>query len=643
MSKSQEFVIFSIGPVQSYIATARRTQDLWAGSRLLSVLMTAGLEAVRQMNVDYRFPLPDEDGRWPDSVPNRAVLLVDGEQGTAVAQAMERAVRQKWSGIAHAVKSYFQSEIIGSQKIAGWEKIWDRQIPQWLECYWGVVPWENGRNYGQVYYEASRHMDARKQLRHFPPHAEPGVKSTLGGVRQALCSEADDWKPNTFWEMVRRRAKLGNVRRGERLDAINSIKRFAQEAEQIAHPNQRFPSTSSIACADFRLTLISRWAELSTQANAFVNTLDDLIDVFTKTERQRLRYAANSQEPIKIIYTRAQNNAGAQHLLRYDGDFFYPDFYSEERFVEALGRERRAKLSQLEKELVNKAAQALQTLYRRCGELDVPISPPSTYFAVLAMDGDRMGQMLSHSRMNREYHKAFSEQLAAFAQKDVPLIIGQEFPGAVVYAGGDDTLVLLPVSCVLKAAEALRLAFETRLNEALTPLGEKATASTGIAIVHQMDPLQTAVEHAHTAEKEAKNRYGRSAIAVSRFVRSGAPLGTGCAWQPTSLSNKTLVEIVTDVQTLIMDDVLSNKFAYDLLAEAPALQRLPQEAHRTELTRLIKRHGPTLHNPEELAETLSQLAAADFSGTTEQIRVGMDGLAEWMILARVLAQGGRER
>lgn len=40
----KEIVIFAIGPVQSYIAAARRTQDLWAGSRLLSDIMAHALD-----------------------------------------------------------------------------------------------------------------------------------------------------------------------------------------------------------------------------------------------------------------------------------------------------------------------------------------------------------------------------------------------------------------------------------------------------------------------------------------------------------------------------------------------------------------------------------------------------------------------
>jgi CRISPR-associated protein Cmr2 len=37
------FLLFTLGPVQEFIATARRTQDLWMGSYLLSYLTWQGM------------------------------------------------------------------------------------------------------------------------------------------------------------------------------------------------------------------------------------------------------------------------------------------------------------------------------------------------------------------------------------------------------------------------------------------------------------------------------------------------------------------------------------------------------------------------------------------------------------------------
>src|ERR1019366_400886 len=41
-------LMFSLGPVQSFIAQARKARDLWSGSFLLSLLMEAGMQNIAQ-------------------------------------------------------------------------------------------------------------------------------------------------------------------------------------------------------------------------------------------------------------------------------------------------------------------------------------------------------------------------------------------------------------------------------------------------------------------------------------------------------------------------------------------------------------------------------------------------------------------
>lgn len=632
MTQPQEFVIFAIGPVQSYIATARRTEDLWAGSRLLSELMEAGLRAVSTDAAKHLFPLASTDGSWAENLPNRAVMLATPGQGTAVAQAMETAVRQEWQVVADEVKIHLRNEVIGTPAIPGWEAIWDKQIPSWLEVYWVVYPWDKG-SYGDAYGRASEWLDSRKQLRYFPAHEEYDVKSTLGGIRQALRGDSEAWNARRFWGLVAQKARLGNVRRGERLDAIGAIKRFAQEAGQITHPDYRFPSTSSIACADFRYALIAQetGSKVEKEVWEFVTALDRLVESFSSSEQKRLRFRENS-EPIARLHDVVQNNAIAQSLLRYDGDYFYPDFYTTNRFLEAVGREKDNPLSDSQLAFIRSAARSLRHLYEACHQAEIPL--PSSYFAVLAMDGDHMGHHLSQPTMTQDRHALFSQRLTEFAQQRVNDIVEKQFPGAVVYAGGDDVLALLPISCVLEAAEELRLAFEEEM--AKVGLAEKVTASVGIALVHQQNPLQTAVELAQAAETEAKDVYGRQALAVRQMVRSGPPRHTGSKWQPIELETP-FVEVVNALQNEFGNGNLSAKFAYELLAEAPALSHV-LAAHEAEIGRLLKRHG--LKSSNDLAKKLATAAQGELDQADG--RSGLERLADWALVARFLGQGGQK-
>src|SRR5712692_3139887 len=95
----QYLFLVSIGPVQTFIASARRTRDLWFGSWLLSELSKAAAQEI--VNASGRnsliFPAPhDEKLLHPDSrlnVANKIVALIDDSPqhlGEKVRQAIFR-------------------------------------------------------------------------------------------------------------------------------------------------------------------------------------------------------------------------------------------------------------------------------------------------------------------------------------------------------------------------------------------------------------------------------------------------------------------------------------------------------------------------------------------------------------------------
>jgi len=120
------------------------------------------------------------------------------------------------------------------------------------------------------------------------------------------------------------------------------------------------------------------------------------------------------------------------------------------------------------------------------------------YFAVLALDGDKIGKWVSGEKTPRfatqladysdaggeqrfgsrvyferpefarfrnaqrplspSYHLQFSEALSNFALLCARPIV-EHFDGRLIYAGGDDVLALLPADTALACARSLRLAF----------------------------------------------------------------------------------------------------------------------------------------------------------------------------------------
>ena len=66
----QHLFLFTIGPVQSFIAQARKTQDLYAGSRILSDLIEFALQKVGEEHIIYPAKtVPSKPNRFIAKVP----------------------------------------------------------------------------------------------------------------------------------------------------------------------------------------------------------------------------------------------------------------------------------------------------------------------------------------------------------------------------------------------------------------------------------------------------------------------------------------------------------------------------------------------------------------------------------------------
>lgn len=151
-------------------------------------------------------------------------------------------------------------------------------------------------------------------------------------------------------------------------------------------------------------------------------------------------------------------------------------------------------------------------------EGEVPHGSP-TYYAILAMDGDDMGQWVSGCKgvygdldpLQPGYQGKLSAKLSTFASA-VPAIMARH-AGQAIYCGGDDVLAMLPARHALACAQDLAKEFAQAL-----PGG---TASVGIVIGHVRSPLQDTIQAAREAEKTAKAVPHKNAFSVRILKRSG--------------------------------------------------------------------------------------------------------------------------
>lgn len=160
-------------------------------------------------------------------------------------------------------------------------------------------------------------------------------------------------------------------------------------------------------------------------------------------------------------------------------------------------------------------------------EGEVPPGSPA-YYAILALDGDDMGQWVGGCRgcqgdldpLAPGYHAKLSAKLAEFARK-VPGIVATH-QGQLVYCGGDDVLAMLPATRALGCARDITAAFSATL--------PTATASAGIAIGHVRSPLQETIQAAREAEKRAKSVPGKGGFCLRVLKRSGEAVEVAARW-----------------------------------------------------------------------------------------------------------------
>lgn len=613
---------FHLGPVQDFIAAARRTQDLWIGSWLLSHLSRAAIkEAVRQ-GAALVVPAALPEGGEPSDAgtTNHFVARIDGGEPQTVAREAEAAVIEEWERIEGATRRAFFGD--PPDETAG--RIWSRQVGSFLEIYWALVAGDGGG--AEPRRRAQEALDARKRLRDFQQVEEPHLKCTLCGQRQELSGKEFVGDARRWWDgFAARHSGRFRVRANERLCAVCAVKRGALMAGALSEAGLRksdrhFPSTSGVAAATFKKKLLAN--------EGAGEKLGTLLKVF-----QDMKVAGDGRVDKDSVPELAHVPSVLPPTLRddvltLDGDLFYPETFKEGRLM----RERPTAFY----EGGEAATRSLRELYAAVG------MRPSKYFAALKMDGDRMGEFFG--KADEHQARALSLAVTSFS-REAREIVRRRF-GRLVYAGGDDALALLPLEEFLPCARELQEGFKTAMGGLTVPEGlGLPTPSVGAAVAHHTAPLDLTLLAMQHAERSAKNTYGRDALCVHILRRSGEEIRIGTRW--TLPGGKSLVAIAERAASMLAEDsnVLSMKFPYSVATEARALETLPRVAREAELNRLARRHKGRNFAEKAAGELAGELAewSDSASGPAEEGRaLGLVEVARWLLLARFIAAGGRD-
>jgi len=652
------FLLFQIGPVQEYIAQARRTLDLWSGSYLLSYLIGCGL---RHIALNYGpdnvvfpnlcaqpiFDLLLRDGVWTQarvqlessggdqtlwdafgydsdygrrrlltpSLPNRFLALVPADKAADIAREVEKVIRETHANIADEVWNWAAKNLASAGVWTDEQRRrFDAQNERFLDIAWQVLPWPE---------TPDKAFEATALLPDAKTHAEDQ------GPRASLY---------TILELARRMPSNHRDVRNFECERFPENKRHANGRDisgwkdrSKLKPDAKLDNPGAAWSALYQL--VSWQLDAVRQTRAWKAWASGGWDVGRASNKDSL----NGREEALLDLRGPEWNE--ERVEKLNAEANVPNLFKPGELLGATSLIKRLwpsawlqakpdfKTGDWRMPGTRHIADA-QPFARSDKDLEFDADAErandrdtNKYFAVLALDGDEMGKWISglHPKMPKlgdqladyeeggqrkgakvyfeenglgdllkrrrplspSFHLQFSEMLANFGNFCVRRIV-ETCDGRLIYSGGDDVLALLPADRALDCARALRAAFRGEpdaLNKlrgawrfrngewvredvplfaceqpgfirlapqapklegepakfhAMVP-GPAADCSVGIAIAHFKASLQDVVRAAQAAEKRAKRKLGRSAVAVTLMKRSGETIEWGCQWDSRGL------------------------------------------------------------------------------------------------------------
>lgn len=628
-------VIFSIGPVQTFIASARRSRDLWSGSWLLSELAKACAKSLNDLGdtkAQLIFPHVDKNNQADleensdFSVGNKVqvVLTVDSvDELKDIIDNAKESVKKRFIKEASNALSRLPKD-----KHYLRETIWNSQLDDYLEIQTAWARFGDDNSYHDAAQKAGQTLASRKATRDFSPTCAISEKdfitslvqldnvrkttnknlnvikqpyqdlfmlpkSSLDGMRETVLKESGLQKNS-----LQRKLSLS---KSEQLDTVGVIKRlgFEEKAEQFT------PFT--------RITAHAWIEEIAQKEPAALNRLKD-----TYRELCRLGVASGVTGNNKVYQDFA-----------YDAQLLYPSR------LEVTLKEYQNSDDKEAKEIVDN----LKILKKTLAPLFQSYGEPYRYGLLLLADGDRMGELLDKAKTQVQ-HQEITQALSNFAGQVAYTM--RQSSGHCIYAGGDDVLGFVPLDKAYKCANDLQKLFANSLSGVANKLGAKnsPTLSVGLAICHIMTPLGVIRELASQAEKFAKGDHvddsqstekRRNALGILLSVRSGNDTKLRFNWDDLAGLNafETMVNYYVEKQ-------IPSRIAYDVREIylrtcdfAIDDKQLQKDIQSAELLRMLKQ-ARTNQSKKIADQTIDML-------NERAKKIGLDNLANELIVARWFA------
>lgn len=527
MNNTQNYLfLFTISPVQSFIVQSRKTQDLYASSRLLSAMVQAGIGDNTEAVI---YPVLPKEAK---SAPNRFVLKLEIAEAELAdfATAVNSRVREC---LQEQSKKALKKAGVGDDKPLGF----DQQLELYFSFFWTAVPFDEA-NYANCYQHLEQQIGRVKNVRPFQQFdyagaGETGRKCSIEPTLNALFyrpsenSEGKPVKPNYLSKQaVKTDSEL--LDHGECLSAIGLLKRFADWSDKDS-----FPSTAEVALLH----------ELRQLDDGQLQALHGLKQCFNKQQVYKALVELVASNEIKgLDWKNPDTKEG-----------WIEHFDYQACFMENLRPKVFTNPFQLH--LVKKFHDQLKSTLK------------TRYYALVQFDGDQMGKQLETiSSKGSVQHKDFSARLASFAEKARGLVDEKQY-GRTVYAGGDDFLGFINLEYLFEALDELRNLFSKEVGGFLSlhtvsdasQQQSPLSFSAGILIAHYKIPLHEVLAKTRQLEKKAKSvTYGgRNAFCISTIKHSGEIQEATFKWGKNNVNWRALQAVVEAVKPKEADEVAS--------------------------------------------------------------------------------------
>ena len=568
MSDNKPYFHFTLGPVQGFVAQARRTRDFWAGSFLLSWLAGVAICAVEKQGGEIIFPIPNQNfldailGKNKEAkpqqggIPNRFMADISNCQKFD-GNAVTNAVKQAWLAIADKVWEKDRQGL--EQQGYPTKEIWERQNNNFWDMSWVIT---EGRD--------TSALDKRKNFRTHTTSVEGGYKCMMMEGYQELSGASDKnsgKKRRNYWVNLVQLIHSKDIGETEELCAIAYIKRrFVHTFKDVKKPIEVNGNTLMIHGWQLphNVPSVAYMASVPWLKNLLENQnyMDDFKQVLNHIDEMKyfsdvdINERAESKNHVKTIQQIINDTKIDLKEISLDGNIYYQTFWDNIGNFVADKQNYDGKIDDYRPKIKS----ALSKLYEKMDDFE-----PSPYYAILLMDGDSLGKQMSHEARQPIISKALDN----FTQQAQEIVRNND--GFLIYAGGDDVLALLSLDDAIKTANQLRIAYADCFAQASNNETKvHSTLSGAIDYCHIGMPLTQVLMDSHDLlDNIAKDGVGRNALAVRVWKPSGQAVQWAMPWEKV-VDNQAVEKIV---QNLNLDGIDKNSSVIEALSLAISKQK----------------------------------------------------------------------